>query len=340
MDIQLTQEEKQSLELRHRSERDRLVADRIKAVLLRNEGWDLKKIAQALRLHEETIRTHISDYYKKEKLKPENGGSNEKLSSEQCEALDLHLQKNTHVSVSEICEYVLNTFGYFYTKSGMTDWLKAHKFSYKMPKGVPAKMDKAKQEEFIEAYKALKNALKTGEKILFLDSVHPTQATKISHGWFKKGKDKLISTTASRTRINMTGALCLETLKVSYAEYETINAISVVDFFKKIELEYAFAPRIHIILDQAGYHKAELVAKYLENSRIELHLLPPYSPNLNPIERIWKVMNEKVRNNRYFPSPKEFREAIRRFFTDILPKITDSLRTRITDNFQRLDPVS
>jgi transposase len=47
---------------------------------------------------------------------------------------------------------------------------------------------------------------------------------------------------------------------------------------------------------------------------IVLHYLPPYSPNLNPIEIVWKVMNEHVRNNLFFSLAKEFREAIKQFF--------------------------
>ena len=89
-------------------------------------------------------------------------------------------------------------------------------------------------------------------------------------------------------------------------------------------------------MDGAGYHKAEQVMNKARELNIELHRLPPYSPNLNPIERLWKVMNEKVRNNRFFTSASAFREEIDRFFTHILPDIADSLDSRINDNFQLL----
>ncbi len=71
---------------------------------------------------------------------------------------------------------------------------------------------------------------------------------------------------------------------------------------------------------------------------IQLHILPPYSPNLNPTERLWKVMNEQVRNNEYFHSAKEFREKIDGFFKKTLPEIANSLDSRINDNFQILVP--
>ncbi|EOZ4487634.1 transposase [Salmonella enterica subsp. diarizonae] len=65
-------------------------------------------------------------------------------------------------------------------------------------------------------------------------------------------------------------------------------------------------------------------------------LLPPYSPNLNPIERLWKVMNDMVRNNRYFATAKEFREKIRYFFSDTLPELAGNLSCRINDHFLKM----
>lgn len=69
---------------------------------------------------------------------------------------------------------------------------------------------------------------------------------------------------------------------------------------------------------------------------VALHYLPTYSPNLNPSERLWKVMNEHVRNNRFFHSTKEFRKAILDFLDVRWPKIALSMVDRINDNFETL----
>lgn len=74
----------------------------------------------------------------------------------------------------------------------------------------------------------------------------------------------------------------------------------------------------------------------INSLNIELHHLLPYSPNLNSIERIGKVMNEVVRNNRYFASPKEFRQGIHHFFSEKLPVLAGALSCCINDNFQTL----
>ncbi len=96
-----------------------------------------------------------------------------------------------------------------------------------------------------------------------------------------------------------------------------------------------------MVLDGAGYptrgQAPEVSALRL---KIELHYLPPYSPNLNPIERLWKVMNEHVRSNEYFATAKEFRQKTNQFLDETLPRIGASLVSRINDNFQMLNPAS
>ena len=335
----LSEKKKQELELLHRYEGDRRVCDRIKAVLLKSEGWTNRTIAQALRIHEETVRQHLTDWITDEKLKPENGGSSSKLTDIQSRDLDVHLAETTYTKVIDICAYVEVTFGVRYTISGMTKWLKQHDFSYKHPKSVPAKADLAKQEEFIEKYLNLVADTPANEPILFIDAAHPTMATQVVCGWIKKGVDKPIAQTASRTRVNIVGAIELATMNVISCRPDYVNAETTVAFFDQIKTAYPKAPKIHIILDQSGYHRSQLVRDAALEKHIELHYLPPYSPNLNSIERLWKVMNEEERDNVFFPSAKMFRDAINKFFDVKLPKIAQSLRGRINDNFQTIKPV-
>jgi transposase len=172
------------------------------------------------------------------------------------------------------------------------------------------------------------------EPIMFLDAVHPTMATKISYGWIKKGQDKLINTTASRTRMNIVGALNLEDMEVHTQDYTTVNSKTMDEFFSSLRGKYPKENKIHVILDNGPYNISEKTAESAEKHCIELHFLPPYSPNLNPIERLWKVMNEYVRNNRFFASAEEFRKSIRNFFDNTWKTISKSMVDRINDNFR------
>jgi transposase len=334
METFLSTEERDELRARHRRERDRRTADRIKAILLSDEGWSLRQIAKALLLDEETISRHVTDYIEKKKLSIQTGGSCSKLNQHQTQELTAHLEETTYSKVIDICKYVKNHYGIIYTVAGMTSWLRKQGFSYKKPKPVPAKADTVKQAEFIKAYEDLLTATPKDEPILFLDGVHPTMATKISYGWIKKGKDKLIKTTASRTRMNIMGTLNLKTMNVDVKFYQTINSESMVDYWAYLRSRYPDAPRLHIILDCGPYNCSNRTRESAEKYGIVLHHLPAYSPNLNPIERLWKVMNEHVRNNRFFNSAQEFKESILNFFDHTWNTISQTMTDRINDNFQ------
>jgi transposase len=149
-EVILTSEQKNELEARHEANRDKRVCDRIKAVLLRSEGWSTPMIAQALRLHETTIIRHIDDYLVKHKLQPENGGSHSYLTQRQTEDVLAHLSMETYRYAYQIMDYIGTTHAIRSSISGLNKWLHQHGFSYKRPKGVPHKFCADKQALFIQ----------------------------------------------------------------------------------------------------------------------------------------------------------------------------------------------
>ena len=254
--MHLTQQEKEELELRHAQCQDRKIGDRIKAVLLRSEGWTVPMISQALRLHESTIIRHLNDY-RAGKLNNESGGSRSDLSDSQTEELVAHLEEITYHHAHEIVHYVKSTFGVTYSIPGMNKWLHRNGFSYKKPKGYPHKANREQQAEFIKAYQALKTTLNPEDSVYFADSGHPSQASKLTYGWIRKGKKKNVQTTASRTRLNIIGAMNLEDIGGTVsARYETINADAIIKHMHLLREKKGSKGTIYLILDQAPYHKA------------------------------------------------------------------------------------
>jgi len=336
--LSLSHNKKAALEARHKRTNNGKEKDRIKAILLRGEGWSIEQISQALRLHTKTISRHIDDYLDSEKVTIDSGGSESKLNQEQTEELISHLTEHTYSDQKDIIAYIQKTYSITYVVAGINKWLHRNGFSYKKPKGFPYKADSVKQSEFIQTYNELKNTIAPDESIYFMDAVHPTQATKITSGWIRTGTDKAIETTGSRTRLNIVGAIELGRLSQTVAyQYDKVNADTIISFLESLCWNSENTGLIHLVLDGAGYHRAHRVRERAKELGIKLHFLPPYSPNLNPIERLWKVMNEKVRNNQFFHNAKEFRQQINLFFEDVLPEIGDSLESRINDNFQVFD---
>lgn len=93
--------------------------------------------------------------------------------------------------------------------------------------------------------------------------------------------------------------------------------------------------KIYLICDNAGYHKARIVKEHLKTSKVELIYLPPYSPNLNHIERLWKFMHSKTTINQCYENFEKFSEKIEQFFEDIV-RCGSDLRKLINDNFQTI----
>jgi len=331
----LTKKEREELLNTHRKERDKRVCDRIKAVLAYDDGYSYSEIAHILLLDDETIRRHISDYLSEKKLLPENGGSSGKLTDKETRELVEHLREITYLHVKDICDYVKQTYRKKYSVSGMTKWLHANRFCYKKPHAVPAKADKAQQAKFIKYYKRLKARAGEVEPIYFADSVHPQHQTKLAYGWILKGERKEIATTGRQNRLNFMGGICLNGHRFIVQQAETVNGENIKLFLRRLRDANPGEHAIHTIWDNAGYHRSKEVRRYAKALRIKLHYLPPYSPNLNPIERVWKLFHEHVTYNQYYGKFTDFTDAALGFFKTIGRK-KSLLRSRINDNFQIL----
>ena len=98
-------------------------------------------------------------------------------------------------------------------------------------------------------------------------------------------------------------------------------------------MTYPAAKKITVILDNARYYRSKVVAEYLQNSRIELLFLPPYSPNLNLIERFWKFFKKQVLYNQYYETFSQFKSACEGFFDD-LESYHKQLCSLLTENFE------
>lgn len=332
----LTPEKRLTLMQVHRQERCKKDADRIKAVLLSDDGWTQDQIASALFIHISTVQKHLEDYMAGDRLKsiPQKGAE-PILTKEESQVLLNHLEDNIYTKVKHIQAYIKNTFQKEMGLSTIRNWLKANKFSYKKPVLRPKGADPEKQQEFISDYeKIMTEAVLNGDPVLFGDAVHPTQQTQAVYGWIKKGKDKEIETTGARKRVNLMGALNLSTMRLVKRSFETINGAAAVEFLKYVEASYPDAQNIHMIWDRAGYHTCAEVEEYLKTSRILVHFLPPRSPNLNPIERLWKIMHEYVSHNKVYVNFKAFKKALNQFFDVTMGNINEELVSRITDVFQ------
>lgn len=333
----LSAEDRSKLEGVVKATKDVNERNRICVILASDAGYSAEEIADILKISRSSVYGYLSDYEREEKTRNEpHEGKPCKLSQEQETELKAYLANVTYKSAKHVCAYVEEKYGISYTVAGMTDWLIRNGFVYKKPMKIPVKLDPEKQEAFIKQYHELKENLEEEEKILFMDSTHPEYQSQSAYGWILKGEVKTLATTAKQERVHFLGAVELNETEIITQEYETVNAESVIDFLKRLE-QKVDAKTIHVICDNGKANRNKAVQEYLRNSqKIQIHYLPPYSPNLNPIERVWKLMKEEVTYNKVYKQFKDFSAAIRNFFSREIYHLRGVLRRRINDNFQNI----
>ncbi len=336
---QLTERYKIKLRNIHKSCKNKRHADRIKAVLLCDKGYSFKEIASILLLDDSTVRNYINDYKTcgVDVLLYDNWkGGTGKLTKVQENELKDHIDENFYLCSKEVIHYVMKKYRVKYKERGMNNLLHRIGFVYKKPKQVPGKADQEKQEIFIKEYRALQEKKGKEDKIWFLDGVHPRHNMIPSYGWILKGKEKKLKSNTGRKGLNINGALNIEDMKITVREDDRINAESTINLIKQIEKKQPKG-NIHLIADNARYNYSKLVKKYIATKeRIEIIYLPPYSPNLNIIERLWKFYKKEILYGQYYVTFEEFVQKTRDFFKTATTKYKKELNTLLTDNFQNI----
>jgi len=331
----LPREEIAELEKRHRSLRDRRQADRVKAVIALSKGWSAAQVAEILLFDEKTSRRYFERYQQgglATLLDDNYSGAEPKLNTHQISELDAYLEGHILPDAKSVIAHIAKQYRVRYSVSGVTDLLHRLGFSYKKPTHVPGKQDPDQQRAFLKEYAHIKASKGDNDPIYFADATHPQHNSIPSYGWIKKGQDKELKANCGRQRLNINGAINIETLEPTTGFYDTINADSVIDLFAKIERKHPEADVIYVIVDNARYYRCRLLKKHLRGTKIKLIFLPPYSPNLNLIERYWKFFKKKVLNNGYYETFEEFKRACESFFRK-RRKYLPELQTLLTENF-------
>ena len=136
----------------------------------------------------------------------------------------------------EIGAWIEKEFGAVYeSRSGLIALLHRLGLEYHKPDTIPRKLNEEKQNAFIESYDNLLNSLADNEAVLFADAVHPTHAARPVGCWAPSQEKLAIEQTSGRQRINIHGAIDLETGQTRIIEVETIDALSTIKLLESIE---------------------------------------------------------------------------------------------------------
>ncbi|NOR46446.1 MAG: IS630 family transposase [Methanosarcinaceae archaeon] len=199
-----------------------------------------------------------------------------------------------------------------------------------MPGKAPSE---AVQKDFIQQIEYYSQQKET--VLLFFDPCHLLHNVVNAKMWQPRGKNGTIQikSNTGRKRINILGALDIEDFSVTTTlTEETCNSERIVEFLQKIKEKYPDR-KIVIILDNARYNYAIVTRAFAEENNINLLFLPPYAPNLNLIERLWKFTKKHLVNNTYHENYTKFVDATNSFFNN-LDDYNQELSSLFTQKFQ------
>lgn len=343
MKISLSIKQRHELETAHRAERESHYSDRLKAILFLDRGMNYEEVGDLLLCNNRSVRRYEERYLTggiDALLSDERGGSNGRLNNQQIEDLRGELKGKAYQSSKTVRAIIEVKFGVSYALSSVRELLSRMGFVYKKPKVVPSKGDYKEQIEFANKIEEIQEDLGEFDKLYYVDGVHPQYSTTVTYGWIEKGTDVELPAQTGRKRVNLNGALDADSHEIIVSEHETLDAHAFIALMERLEAINEMSEVIYIVLDNARYYKNIDVKTYVETSRIQLLFLPPYSPNLNLIERVWKFLKQKLLYNKYFETFDQFRNEIKEFLKSANIKFTNELDSLLEPNFHFYKPLA
>lgn len=231
------------------------------------------------------------------------------------------IEKISGVALSEEqARRIMKRLGLEYRKTGM----------------VPGKADGQMQFDFLndQLLPRLEEAHRGARRVFFVDAAHFVLGAFLGMIWcFSR---VFVRSGSGRQRYSVLGAV--ETRDHDLVTVRTegsVNAQTVCELMRNIQTKYP-GESITLVMDNARYQRNRSVMELAKELGLELLFLPPYSPNLNLIERLWKLTKAKCLRNKYFPDFKMFRTAIDEFLDSLQGSQRSLLTTLITENFQTI----
>ena len=312
-------------------------------VYLRKKGYQRKEVAELLRIDEDTVTNYTKKYDESglQGLLEENYHQPKSQLEPYTEQLKELFKKQVPHTVNQAIEMIDKETGICLKPSACREFLRKIGMKCRRCGVVPGKaMDDDKQRQAQQEFhdKQLQSTLdeaKQGKRtVLFVDAAHFVMGAFLGMVWcFAR---LLLPSASGRKRHNVLGAydpITHEAITVTNDTY--INQDVFSEFLDKIANAYASSGRpITLILDNARYQKCQSVANKAKELNIELLYLPPYSPNLNLIERLWRFVKKQVLYSKHYIRFDTFSNSINTCISDLGTRFKNEMQSLMTLKFQ------
>ncbi len=307
------------LEKAARREKDKCAKFRLLACLGRKEGHSIRRISRDLKTAYSTIRDwllRMRDRGLKGGFNARPKGRRAKLPLQIIRTVRRWLKRNPKKCGFEtgswqmdmVTEMIRKEFGVTVRARTLRRWLRRIGFSWRKDRYVPYRsVSKERQEEFKrEVGERAAQRRADGMTVFAEDEAAVQRSQNPAYGWRPTGGREQVRASFSRESVRIFGAMSQDELRIKIVE--STNSETFREFLEEIRRD---RPRLFMVLDNASYHKSKAVREYVESAGgdVELEFLPPYTPQLNPVETVWRDLKKRLAG-RFFRSLDELKAAI------------------------------
>src|SRR5215471_5408951 len=344
--IHLDPQQRRELERRRHQTPDKRIYERLSAVLWVADGktrcevadllgCSVRQVAEWLRLFRNSGLDALYNLHHR--------GDPGNLSAGQVERLKQEISTGRFRNSDQVRLWVEEVSGVRYTPSGIKDLLRRVGASYHKVTGFLWKADPDKQQEFVTHYERQRAAAQRPgarrTRRYFVDACHPLWGLELVYAcWLLVGQRLLAGMGSGRRRLNILGAYCpddQEYLDLRLTR-DNINGEQFVNLLRLLRATHPEVKEFILYLDNAKYYDKAVVKEWLaRHPGFHLEPVPPYSPNLNLIERLWKFLRQEAlcRWHRTFEAMQEAVAAV----LDHLHQYRDELATLMVEQFHLID---
>ena len=315
------------------------VQRKMEALWLKSQGVAHRQISRLTGISSTTLTSYLRAYEAEgiEGLKTVNFRRPQSELAAHQETLEAHFRQHPPTSVKQAMATIETLTGVRRSPERVRLFLKRMGMTCRKVGMIPAKADVAAQAAFktAELDPRLAEAQAGQRAVFFVDAAHFVLAPFLGILWcFTR---LFIRAPAGRQRFNVLAALNAITHELVMVTNDTyITATTVCELLRQLAAQHLGVP-ITLVLDNARYQKCQIVADLAATLQIELLYLPPYSPNLNLIERLWKFVKKTCLYSKYYAHFTDFKQAISDCLAQTHTTYKKDLDSLLTLNFQTFE---
>lgn len=310
--VQITSDEKEVLFQWRKNGGSLLVRDKAHAILLNDQGLSAHKISKLLFRTEKTLRGWLVAFkqFRLSSLFTRYQGNTNasKLTTKQKKQIKEVLSQSPSDygvpkkfwQVKDLKKYIRAEFGVIYESDRSYHFLfKLGRFSWKLPD----KFDVKRDDQLVavrlkEIREEIKPLLKSPNwVVLASDETRLVWENESRRAWLKTNKKTVLKVNRSKDYQSFLGSLNLKTGQCHLHSLSWQNQEEVIKALRKLKRQYP-KKKICLVWDNAGWHKGKKIRKELKKGRslTNFHLInfPPYAPDTNPQEHVWKYVKDRT----------------------------------------------